>query len=124
MILKHILAFCKDAIFILVIAFLQMGFIAETFGQEIVFGTGTRPGDKKTFTVNGVDFTFCWCPPGEFMMGSSDSEVEHDNDEWQHRVKLTQGFWLLESEVTQEMWESVMGNAPLKISSKIGQGPA
>jgi len=30
----------------------------------------------------------------------------------QHRVTLTRGFWLLETEVTQTMWESVMGNNP------------
>ncbi|MDO4629772.1 MAG: formylglycine-generating enzyme family protein, partial [Planctomycetia bacterium] len=28
----------------------------------------------------------------------------------QHRVTLTRGFWMLETEVTQEMWESVMGS--------------
>ena len=31
-----------------------------------------------------------------------------------HKVKLTQGFWLLETEVTQEMWQSVMGTNPSK----------
>ena len=64
---------------------------------------------KKTITVNGVSYTFCWCPPGEFTMGSPKSEEGHFAGEKQHRVKLTKGFWLLESEVTQEMWETVMG---------------
>ena len=73
------------------------------------FGEGSFPGEKKTLTVNGVDYTFCWCPPGEFMMGSPESEDGRDDDETQHRVKLTRGFWLLETPVTQRMWESVMG---------------
>ena len=29
-----------------------------------------------------------------------------------HDVTLTQGFWILETEVTQPMWESIMGNNP------------
>jgi formylglycine-generating enzyme required for sulfatase activity len=31
-----------------------------------------------------------------------------------HDVTLTQGFWMLETEVTQPMWESIMGNNPSK----------
>jgi len=29
-----------------------------------------------------------------------------------HDVTLTKGFWLLETEVTQALWESVMGKNP------------
>lgn len=72
-------------------------------------GVGSRAGEKKTLTVNGVDYTFCWCPAGEFMMGSPKSEEGRFDDETQHRVKLTKGFWMLETEVTQKMWKSVMG---------------
>ena len=39
------------------------------------------------------------------MMGSPDNERQHE-------VTLTRGFWMLETPVTQEMWESVMGNNP------------
>ena len=73
-------------------------------------GRGSQAGDKKTLSIKGVDYTFRWCPPGEFMMGSPESEEGHDFDEFRHRVTIRRGFWLLESEVTQEMWESVMGN--------------
>ena len=75
-------------------------------------GTGTEAGEKKTITANGVDYTFCWCPAGSFTMGSPESEEDRDSDETEHRVTLSHGFWLLESEVTQEMWESVMGTNP------------
>lgn len=74
-----------------------------------LFGKGNKAGDKKTLTVKSIDYTFCWCPPGEFLMGSPKTEAGRDDDEVQHLVKLTQGFWLLETEVTQQMWESVMG---------------
>lgn len=67
--------------------------------------------NRKTLEVNGIDYTFRWCPPGEFEMGSSVLEG-HQDDEEQHSVRLTKGFWMLETEVTQEMWESVMRNNP------------
>ena len=73
---------------------------------------GTRAGERITLTINGVDYAFRWCPPGTFMMGSPASEHGRHNGETQHQVTLTRGFWMLETEVTQAMWESVMGNNP------------
>jgi len=35
-----------------------------------------------------------------------------DNDEWPHEVRLTTGYWLGESEVTQGQWMAVIGNNP------------
>ena len=71
---------------------------------------GSRAGESKTLTLKGVEYTFHWCPRGSFQMGSPD-------DGWcgrqrQHRVTLSRGFWMLETEVTQEMWQSVMGDNP------------
>ena len=72
---------------------------------------GVKAGEKMTLTVNGIDYTFCWCPAGEFVMGSPASETDRDEGEHQHRVVLTHGFWLRETEVTQQMWTSVMGTS-------------
>jgi len=58
-----------------------------------------------------------WVPAGSFTMGSPSSEVGRNDDEAQHQVTLTQGFWLMEHEVTQGEWESVMGSNPSKFSS-------
>ncbi|MDO4571537.1 MAG: formylglycine-generating enzyme family protein, partial [Planctomycetia bacterium] len=73
--------------------------------------TGSHAGDRLVKTINGVDYAWRWCPAGEFMMGSPSGEG-HDWEKPQHRVTLTQGFWMLETQVTQRMWESVMGNNP------------
>ena len=35
-----------------------------------------------------------------------------NEDEKQHKVTLTKGFWLLEHEVTQKMWKNVMDQNP------------
>jgi formylglycine-generating enzyme required for sulfatase activity len=58
-----------------------------------------------------------WIPAGTFTMGSPASEAGREFDEVQHEVTLTQGFWLMEHEVTQAEWQAVMGSNPSGISS-------
>ena len=70
---------------------------------------GTHAGQRRSMTVNGVEFRFCWCPPGTFKMGSPEDEENHENFETLHEVTLTRGFWILESEVTQQFWRLVTG---------------
>ncbi len=72
---------------------------------------GEMYGQKRVFDVEGVEFVFRWCPSGNFRMGSPEKEQGRDPDEALHRVKLT-GFWVLETEVTREMWALVMGTEP------------
>jgi len=71
----------------------------------------SRESDKKSFT-NSIGMTFVYIPPGEFMMGSPENESERDSDEKQHKVKLTKGFYMQTTEVTQGQWKAVMGENP------------
>jgi formylglycine-generating enzyme required for sulfatase activity len=48
-----------------------------------------------------------WIPPGEFMMGSSNSELGRFNDEIQHSVRISHGYWLADTPVTQELWMAI-----------------
>lgn len=73
---------------------------------------GSQAGESKTLTLKGLEYTFRWCPAGTFMMGSPEDEKNRGNDESQHSVTLSRGFWMLETEVTQKMWRSVMGDNP------------
>jgi formylglycine-generating enzyme required for sulfatase activity len=68
---------------------------------------GKEPGQLRTDNAAGIRLR--WCPPGEFVMGSPVDEPGRDTDEDQHRVKLSQGFWLGETEVTQAQWRTVTG---------------
>ncbi|MDR2898505.1 MAG: InlB B-repeat-containing protein, partial [Spirochaetaceae bacterium] len=45
---------------------------------------------------------------GTFMMGSPEGEQFHDDNEIQHEVTLTKGFYMGEYEITQAQYESVM----------------
>ena len=163
----------------------------ESF-QQGPFPVGKKAGESYTRLVDGVEYSFRWCPPGTFTMGTHDELPEikddmsfdellavaqkfkflddkeiklkkkeykelsshsedadslkalqfglyHDlkldiifdisdflmnnpRDEFKHQVTFTHGFWLLESEVTQQMWNQFM-TAPAYYSSK-GEGRA
>ncbi len=73
---------------------------------------GKEAGERKTVTVNDVEFAFRWCPAGTFMMGSPISEDGRKSDEKQHQVTLSSGFWMMETPVTQEQWTAIMGKNP------------
>ena len=51
-------------------------------------------------------------PAGKFVMGSPESEKGRSKGETQHEVTFTKAFYMGKYEVTQEQWESVMGNNP------------
>ncbi len=100
---------------------------------------GVRPSaPEQTVTAgNNLDMTFAWVPPGTFLMGSPKGEEEkfgrepggvwengmqvgpstHD-DEIQHRVILTKGFYLGIHQVTQAQWQAVMGSNPSKFKGE------
>ena len=50
--------------------------------------------------------------PGTFLMGSPKGEPERHGRERQHRVTLTQAFFIGDHEVTQGEWRAVMGENP------------
>jgi formylglycine-generating enzyme required for sulfatase activity len=56
-----------------------------------------------------------WIKPGEFMMGSPKSEWGRANESPQYPVTLTQGYWLADSQVTQELWTSIAGKNPSRV---------
>ena len=73
-----------------------------------------KTGDIATFTLpGGAIIQMVWIEPGTFTMGSPSSEVgRNPYDEAQHKVTITQGFWLGKYELTQKQWEAVMGTNP------------
>ncbi len=71
----------------------------------------------KNFT-NAIGMKFVWIPPGSFMMGSPKDEKERRDDEVQHKVTLTRGFYMGVHAVTQEEWQTIMGKNPAKFQSE------
>ena len=61
-----------------------------------------------------VKLDMVWIKPGTFTMGSPEDELGRDDDEVQHQVTLTKGYWLGKYEVTQRQWRTVMESNPSK----------
>jgi formylglycine-generating enzyme required for sulfatase activity len=61
--------------------------------------------------TNRVGMSFVKIPKGDFKMGSIPTEKLRGLDEDSHKVTLTNNFFMMETEVTQEQWDAVM-NAP------------
>ena len=84
------------------------------------------PGTVRTIEIAPrVTMNFCWCPATTsdawkkisggkdfFLMGSPPNEEGRGLDETQHPVRLTYGFWLGQTPVTQAQWFAVMGSNP------------
>lgn len=76
--------------------------------------TSRKPGDVEIVVVKGIEIRWRWIPAKQFKMGSPASEKGRDSDEAGANgspveVTISRGFWMLETEVTQELWTAVMG---------------
>jgi formylglycine-generating enzyme required for sulfatase activity len=61
----------------------------------------------------GIKLEMLAIPPGEFMMGSSETEGQRYKDEGpQHLVRIGYWFYMGQVEVTQAQWRSIMGTNP------------
>ncbi len=69
----------------------------------------------KIFTVNGIDYCFRWCPPGEFVMGSPQNEDGHMPAERQHNVNIDSGFWIFEHEITVKMFRNFINETNYQV---------
>jgi len=56
--------------------------------------------------------TFAYCPPGIFTIGSPKTEEGRNSDEAQSMVRLKEGFWMGQTEVTQQQWAALMPDNP------------
>jgi len=65
----------------------------------------------SSFT-NSLGMKMMWCPPGEFVMGSPEDEEGRKDNEDQVHVRISQGFWMAGTTVTQGQWQALMGSNP------------
>ena len=71
----------------------------------------TAPSGKY-YTIPSIDYKMVYIPPGEFMMGSPKSEKGRYSNEKLHRVRITRGFYMGVTEVTQAQWKKIMDSNP------------
>ncbi len=79
----------------------------STWGQSTRFING----DDLYFVVNGARFNMKYVEGGTFRMGDSMENASGDNSDPPRNVTLSD-YWIGEAEVTQELWQAVMGYNP------------
>ncbi len=69
--------------------------------------------ETLSFTVGNVSFKMIRIEHGSFMMGAT-PEMDCPNDEEKpvHEVTISKDYYMGETQVTQELWQAVMGNNP------------
>lgn len=71
------------------------------------------PETTKSFTVNGVTFTMERVKKGTFTMGATGEQTgAYDDEKPAHSVTLTKSYYMGTYEVTQALYQAVMGNNP------------
>jgi formylglycine-generating enzyme required for sulfatase activity len=73
--------------------------------------SGFAEGPKKRIE-NSVGMEFVLIKPGQFLMGSPESEPGRYSGERPHSVNLTSHFYMQTTEVTQGQWVSIMNKNP------------
>ena len=76
-----------------------------------------------TLNVKGVEFKLIPVEGGTFTMGAGNNDPEANSDEQPaHQVTLSD-FYICETEITQQLWQIVMGNNPSYTSNEGEQFP-
>jgi len=87
---------------------------ASASGAETALHAGRGDAAKTGVRINPVDgLNYVFIPLGKFTMGCSvgDSECS-SNESPPHEVRISKGFWLGQTPVTQAAWKKVMKSNP------------
>ena len=99
----------------LAVLYLGEGKKSEVLAPPVVGVSRVEAGELAAGTKRkGPDgLMYVWIPKGEFMMGCSPGDGEcFDNEKPARRVEISKGFWMGETEVTQEAYERITGRNP------------
>jgi len=81
---------------------------------------GCKPKQELTLTIPGTtaQILLRLIPAGTFNMGSPDWEDDRETDEGpRHLVTISQQYYMGVYEVTQELWDAVMGTNPSQFAA-------
>ena len=69
--------------------------------------------ERETITVRGVSFNMVKVKGGTFTMGATEEQGAYaQENEFPAMEQTVDDYWIGETEVTQELWEAVMGYNP------------
>ncbi len=106
-------------LFLAVLALILTGCSNEddTSGSNSNSGMGGLESNPIVYIINGVSFKMIPVEGGTFAMGATMEQGSdaYDDEKPVHQVTLS-NFSIGETEVTQELWEAVMGSNPSRFS--------
>ncbi len=78
--------------------------VSQTMAQE--------SGENYTLDLpRGQTLDMIWIEEGRFKMGTPNNDRWRQNNEQQHEVTISKGFWMGKTEVTQGQWNTVIGSS-------------
>ena len=89
----------------------------EPIDLNLIDSAPSNDGGVETFTIRGVSFNMIKVEGGTFTMGGTPEQGgdPRDNEYPTHQVTLSD-YYIGETEVTQELWQAVMGDNPSTFS--------
>ena len=92
-----------------ILSLIAVAFSLSTFGQNPKPVVQDNSFKTREFSVNGVSFKMVAVEGGTFQMGATSEQQNPDFDETPvHSITLS-NYYIGETEVTQALWEAVMG---------------
>jgi formylglycine-generating enzyme required for sulfatase activity len=110
----------------MITALLMMCIALSAFARSVsaqqlpTSNVGTRSGEIRA--ENSIGIKMVWLSADSFTMGSPLQEVGRFSNEGQVEVKLTEGFWLGQTEISQSQWTQLMGTSPWRGKSNVREG--
>lgn len=96
-------------------AYIDYAVTPESFPHPAAHAWGEDQfGWWMSIQLAGVEQKFRWIFPGTFQMGSPEKELQRRDNETQHWVELSQGYWLADTTCTQALWQAVMEDNPAR----------
>ena len=108
---------CENRLMLLRPPHQDLGILKQAYANPVLIEDvevieAVVPQQDLDFNVNGVQFRMKYVEGGSFMMGAPDDDDEAWGDEKPaHKVTLD-SYCIAETQVTQELWQAVMGSNP------------
>jgi formylglycine-generating enzyme required for sulfatase activity len=92
---------------------LGLAFLARSQTPAAAKTEAAKPPARITKVGAKDHLTYVWIAPGKFAMGCSPKDDDcFDNEKKVHAVTLNSGFWIGQTDVTQEAYQRVTGHNP------------
>jgi TPR repeat protein len=87
--------------------------------SDIPSNIDSSPTNIGNTITNSIGMKLVYIKPGTFQMGSNNGKPD---EKPVHEVHISKGFYMSETEVTQDQWERVMGKEPKRDDNLVSVG--